>query len=40
MTSPMIKRIKAKDETALNLFIVVLAGIIIGGMLALAITPR
>ena len=42
MSSPLIKRAKAnlQDETLLNYFIVILASTIIGGMLALAITPR
>jgi len=42
MSSPLIKRAKAnlQDETLLNYFIVILAGTIIGGMLALAIVPR
>ena len=42
MTSPLIRKAKAnlQDETLLNYFIVILAGTIIGGMLALAISPR
>lgn len=42
MPSPLITKAKEnlRDETLLNYYIVILAGTIIGGMLALSIVPR
>lgn len=42
MRSPLIQRVKINlgDDAKLNIYIAILCGTILGGMLALAITPR